>query len=258
MFGKKKNKKRAELPPYIIDITAPKSWHALSQQQLRYVYRLLAHQIPVERVQLYLFLQIAGWRVVSLDKENNMAVLKTHHGIKFKAHTAVLTAAADEFSFLAEPPKYPVRIEKWKKYAAVDAQLHGVIFGHYLQLENLFQGFLQTQQPEALHKAVPLLYPGAKEYTSQELIYNIASWLTSLKLCFSEAFPELFRPTPQAEGEEPTFPDMREIMLAELRALTGGDVTKQNAVLESDTWDALDELNAKAREARELDAIYKK
>lgn len=45
---------------------------------------------------------------------------------------------------------------------------------------------------------------------------------------------------------------MRELMLAEIRALTGGDVTKNEAVLHADTMDALAELNAKAREAREM------
>lgn len=47
-------------------------------------------------------------------------------------------------------------------------------------------------------------------------------------------------------------------MLAQVRALTAGDVTKEQTVLNVDTWTALDELNSKAREARELEKIYKK
>ena len=46
--------------------------------------------------------------------------------------------------------------------------------------------------------------------------------------------------------------------LAQVRALTAGDETKEQTVLNVDTWTALDELNAKAREARELEKIYKK
>ena len=51
---------------------------------------------------------------------------------------------------------------------------------------------------------------------------------------------------------------LRGAMLAQVRALTAGDVTKEQTVLNVDTWTALDELNAKAREARELEKIYKK
>lgn len=52
-------------------------------------------------------------------------------------------------------------------------------------------------------------------------------------------------------------PDLREIMNAEIRALTGGDITKLEAVLSADTLDALTELNAKAREAREIEKLNK-
>ena len=47
-------------------------------------------------------------------------------------------------------------------------------------------------------------------------------------------------------------------MLAQVRALTGGDVTKEEAVLNVDTWTALAELDAKAKEAREYSEKYKK
>lgn len=46
-------------------------------------------------------------------------------------------------------------------------------------------------------------------------------------------------------------------MNAEIRALTGGDITKLEAVLSADTLDALTELNAKAREAREIEKLNK-
>ena len=37
-------------------------------------------------------------------------------------------------------------------------------------------------------------------------------------------------------------------MNAQIRALTGGDITKEEAVLSMDTWRALTELDAKAKE----------
>ena len=43
-------------------------------------------------------------------------------------------------------------------------------------------------------------------------------------------------------------------MQAQIRALTDGDITKQQAVYDSLCWDALSELDNKAREAEEFKA----
>ena len=50
--------------------------------------------------------------------------------------------------------------------------------------------------------------------------------------------------------------DMRAVMNAQIRALTGGDVTKEREVLSMDCWRALTELNEKAREQQEFNQKY--
>ena len=60
-------------------------------------------------------------------------------------------------------------------------------------------------------------------------------------------------PPEQLEGE--AF-NMLELVNAEIRALTGGDITKEREVLQMDCWRALTELNEKAREAQELQQRY--
>ena len=51
---------------------------------------------------------------------------------------------------------------------------------------------------------------------------------------------------------------LQELMNTQIRALTGGDITKEREVLEMDCWRALTELNAKARDAEEIKRLYKK
>jgi uncharacterized protein YbjQ (UPF0145 family) len=46
-------------------------------------------------------------------------------------------------------------------------------------------------------------------------------------------------------------------MNAQIRALTGGDITKEDQILQKDTWRALTELDAKAKDAEELRKQYK-
>ena len=49
-----------------------------------------------------------------------------------------------------------------------------------------------------------------------------------------------------------------EQMNAQIRALTDGDITKEDAVFERDCWRALTELDAKALEAEEFRKKYPK
>lgn len=43
-----------------------------------------------------------------------------------------------------------------------------------------------------------------------------------------------------------------------IRALTGGDITKEERILKMDTWRALTELDAKARESERLKSLLSK
>ena len=52
--------------------------------------------------------------------------------------------------------------------------------------------------------------------------------------------------------------DLLPAMQAQIRALTDGDITKLQAVYDAACWDALSELDAKAREAEEYRKQMKK
>ena len=74
-------------------------------------------------------------------------------------------------------------------------------------------------------------------------------WYAHVKDVFARLFPDLFKKA--ADGERgATYVDMRQVTDAQLRLLTDGDVTKEDAVRQVDCKRALTELNAKAAEAR--------
>jgi uncharacterized protein YbjQ (UPF0145 family) len=60
-----------------------------------------------------------------------------------------------------------------------------------------------------------------------------------------------------ALGYSPT-DKVKDSMNAQIRALTKGDITKEQEILNMDTWRALTELNAQAREYQEITAKYGK
>ena len=55
-----------------------------------------------------------------------------------------------------------------------------------------------------------------------------------------------------------SFKQLQENMNTQIRALTGGDITKEREVLCMDCWRALTELDAKAKDYEELNKNTKK
>lgn len=86
-------------------------------------------------------------------------------------------------------------------------------------------------------------------------------WYNHVKRVMADNFSHFFQKQAVADEEEADHLSGREIQRMydlQLRALTGGDPTKEAAVLALDCWRALTELDAKAREAEELEKMRKK
>lgn len=233
-------------------VSVPTAWHELTEPQLLYILRLLAEGVPPDSVEVYVFLRFAGLGVVRAEGD---ALIVRKGGRLFPLSRRDVVLGAMALDFIHEPPPVPQRPARWRGVAAVDAELHGVPFGEYLQIENYMQRYLQQPEDGLLYAMARLLYLGlTREAQPKVFRYLIIHWLTGLKMLFARLYPDLFRPSPVEDG----LPDLREMMLAQIRALTAGDVTKEHGVLNVDTWTALAELNAKAREAKELERIYKK
>lgn len=242
-------------------VNVPSSWEELDGAQLQYILRLLSLGVPPEHTQVYAFLRFSGLRVMErgalyrLLKDDTETIVVRKGRRLYPLSRRDLSLAAMELDFIGEPPPVPQRPDKWHGVPAVDAALHGVPFGVYLQLENYMQRYLQQPEEALLLDMACLLYPGLRANKRNCLLSLIVlHWMTGVKMLYSRLYPDLYRPA--ASTDE--LPDLREVMLAQIRALTSGDVTKEHKVLNVDTWTALAELNAKAREAREAEKMYNK
>ena len=243
-----------------LEVSVPISWEELSEDQLYYVIRLISRGVPMERIMLYAFLHFSGLKVIRRYAPSTLLVRYQNAPYVITREDLLLGAATQEY--LETPPKTPVRLYKWKRIEAVNPALHGVRFGVYLQAENYFQGYLAERDNKYLLALGNLLYPGLEKVSSDcwskedEAIFctNILLWYPGFKCLLVEQFGELFRST-DATGESL---DMREIMFAQIRILTSGDVTKEFRVLNVDTWSALGELNEKIKESKRLERLYKK
>lgn len=181
-------------------------------------------------------------------------VLFSHNGRTFTAAKENFTSSIDMLRFIDEVPEYPVHLEEIGGIRAVGVDFQGVELSTFLMCDNLYQGYLHTRDEGLLQQMATLLYPTDKAafpiLDNDERI-SVFYWFAALKVMLSQRFDRFFQPS---NGDE--YGDigrhLQEIMDAEIRALTKGDITKENEILAMDTWRALTELNAQAREYEEL------
>lgn len=236
-----------------IDLQLPTSWEEVSATDVA-VWARLVSQFGGERAKVYFVLHhIApeGLRFLSSGEVSNDGVGEELARLD-PLDVAVAVLGLD---FLDVPPAFALPLERIGRWELLSHNLQGVPFERYLVAENFYQGFLSSQKVEAIGELLNVL---SKERLGDVLgveeQFLALLWYASVKLELSAMFPDLFRPY---QGDEaPEANDLRQMVDAQIRALTGGDITKEEAILSADTWRALTELNAKAREANEYNTHH--
>ena len=241
-------------------ISLPKSWSELSDQQLLFFFRQVARDLPLEEVTAICVCKWAHLSVLCRDGSHRVFVRQRSTKREVWLADWQLAYACRQLSFLGTFAEMPVRISELRGAAAVAADLQGVSFEDYLSIENFYQGFLHTQSLECLADMAHLLYPllPHRFTLSKAELLSVFYWFASVKLYFTKLFPNFFTAVPEGNGNllgtAPTAigETLRQAMNAQIRALTSGDITKEEGVLQMDCWRALTELDAKAKEAESL------
>ena len=237
-----------------INFFVPQGWHELSDKQLRYVYQLLANEFATDEVKTLCLLQWSGTKVIG--RQDSGAYLLKKGKILFEVTPLTLAELLPHLEWLGSIPTVPVRISKINRQHALPADFSEVSFETFIICDNLYQGYLQTQNDELLDQLGATLYGKSMTFKPYERI-NIFYWFAALKDTFSRKYPDFFQPIDAATGGNllgSSASSVEDAMNAQIRALTKGDVTKEAEVLALDTHRALTELNAQAREYKELNA----
>ena len=237
-----------------INFIVPQGWHELSDKQLRYVYQLLANEFATDEVMILCLLQWSGTKVIGRQDSGTYRLKKGK--ILFEVTPLTLAELLPHLEWLGSIPTVPVRISKINRQHALPADFSEVPFETFIICDNLYQGYLQTQNDELLDQLGATLYGKSMTFKPYERI-NIFYWFAALKDTFSRKYPDFFQPIDAASGGNllgPSASSVEDAMNAQIRALTKGDVTKEAEVLALDTHRALTELNAQAREYKELNA----
>lgn len=254
-------KTERKTPPISFDVALPTSWQELTQEQLRAALILMATGAAGTSLMTQAFLIFAGLKPEGEDIYRNRA------GFLIKIGVNQITAAALNLEYLTTPPTAAVRLDRAEDGTPckTGADFEDATFGEFLHTDGLFLMYLNNPGANAdrLAEIAILLYPGITDAAAASPLMNanIIIWLSGLKKQLSGMYPYLFS-APASAGYEETAEEVaarsRRATLSMIRALTGGDITKENDILQTAAHSALNELNEKAREAKELEKLSKK
>lgn len=248
-----------------MEFTVPTCWKELTPEQLRYVLRLLwlynGHEDGQQLLQVAAFAHFCGFEVVRRT-DKGWLCRQRESGKVWILDPYLLPSMLQSVEWLKDTDKMDVRIGQVGDCKAVDFELQELPFGKYLEAENNFQSYLQSKQEKCLRELAKILYlvPDGNEgpaFAEKELL-GAFLWFNAAKQLLGRVFHNFLKPAdgkPEAVTQESLFEATR----AQIRLLTKGDVTKQKYILEeTDTWTALAELDALAKEAEEIRRKYGK
>lgn len=239
-----------------IRLHAPKAWHELSQKELRYALTLMANGFEDVSLKTFMLIRFNKIQVVRRSKDGWKLVKDKQ---VFYADKWLITSLVDGMKFVDRYENFDARLDSVQGFRAVNGLLNGVPFNDYLKMEIAYQMYSSTKNEAYLTSLARLLYRKKDGKPADDINPDKAEklcvylWYAHIKDVFAQLFPELFRKKTHDDDENVDF-DMRQITDAQLRLLTDGDVTKEQAVRQVDCKRALTELNAKAKEAREMQA----
>lgn len=245
------------MDPVNIDFVVPKGWSELNDGQLRYVFRLIADGFSSTEVKLLCLLHWSGTKVVG--RQDDGSYLMKMGKVFFEVTSVALAEIIPELDWLGSLPVLPVRIPRIRRHVALPADFSGVPFESFIICDNIYQGYLITQNEDLLDQLGAVLYGKEMRFRPFERI-NIFYWFASLKDWMGRKYPNFLQQVDSASdgnllGSHAA--SVEAAMNAQIRALTKGDVTKEAEVLALDTHRALTELDAQAREYKELNAKSK-
>lgn len=243
-----------------INLTLPTSWQELTDEQLQFAYGLIAARLTETEVKTHCLLRWAGLRVVGRLSNGRTLLRQRKTKVVFPISTAQIANLLQLLAWLDELPSRPVRLSRigrFRKHRAVDAELRGVPFEEFLYCDNLYQGYLHTQSAELLRQMAEVLYGAPHIRLTAAESVSVFYWFAAVKSLFARTFSHFLQPAESGGNmlRGSLARQLTEAMNAQLRALTKGDITKEETVRRLDTWRALYELDALAKDAEDLKHI---
>lgn len=239
-----------------INLSVPQGWHELSDKQLHYAFELIANGLTSDELKT---LCLFRWSGLSVRHRHNADFICKLGKRSFVITAIQIAEAIPALDWLDTIPPQPVCISRIGRYRPFAADFSEVAFEKFIICDNLYQGYLATQRDDLLDQLASILYNHnlSTHNLSPAHRVSVFYWFASVKDLFARQYPNFFQTAAQPENllggnRLPTGAQIQQAVNAIIRALTKGDITKEREILSLDTHRALTELDAQAKEYREL------
>lgn len=250
-----------ESPVLHIDLAVPQGWHELSDKQLRYAFELIAKAFTSDELKT---LCLFRWSGLKVRHRHNADFICHLHKQTFRLTALQIAEVLPALDWLDTIPPQPVCISRIGRYRPFAADFSEVAFEKFIICDNLYQGYLATQRDDLLDQLASILYqsPIPISLSPAEKI-SAFYWFASVKDLFARQYPNFFQTASQPDNllggsRLPTGAQIQQAVNTMIRALTKGDITKEREILSLDTHRALTELDAQAKEYKELNKTLPK
>lgn len=179
-----------------INFVVPQGWHELSDKQLRYAYSLIASDFATDEIKTLCLLQWSGTKVIGQQASGSYLLKKGKSFRGYAAHTRRAAAASRLARCAADRPG--AYLENKPRPCSPGGLLRST-FETYIIVDNLYQGYLQTQSDDLLDELANVLYGKPIKLKPYERI-NIFYWVASLKDFFARRYPDFLQPVSAATG----------------------------------------------------------
>jgi hypothetical protein len=251
----------------VLRLECPTSWGELSQEQLHYVLDLIGSNLYSDvEIRTYMLFRFCGIEVLKKRLKSVSCRVRLENGRWhfFDLQNWQVQDMIGQLSFVGSFEDFGRGLDTACGFKAADKLLSDYAFGWYLICEKWYQCYLNTKDFKYLERLASWLFMYGDEpvvkceeamkafVVDAALGTSVFFWFSWIKQEFSRSFRHFFKPVNKVGGEY----NFLESYNAQIRALTDGDVTKEDAVRRIETRRALTELDAKAREAEEFKAKY--
>lgn len=248
-----------------VEFNIPTKWEELTDRQLVWVSWILtsSETRTEEEIQVLALKTFSGLEIVDLVGPGVFACKMK--GKEFNLSSEDINFVRKKLAYLTTSFVGVKPLSRMAGRRAHDPMLQGMPFAQYLAIENYYQAFIFTKNPEHLAKMAAAYYCAPFDDSQTEkrsrdfmriaphILHTAFMWYIGLKETLRCQFPNLFSyAETEEEDGEPTPPDMRKQIANMMRMLSAGDVTRHEAIYNVDTWAALEELDAKAMEVAEM------
>jgi hypothetical protein len=227
-----------------IHVNIPTAWKHLTPQQFSQVAQVMSRPQPFPELLSHIFLKLAQWRVVSFaetgyifkSRQTKQKFIATPG--QFTTLCNSVTWAVDSFTELSFAPAF-------RGLTAPNPLLFNTTLEQFMQADNLHAAYIKTQKPVYMKRIIRTYWQGKTlffvraKHRMQAFI-----WFSGVKKYMATRYSYLY--SGSAGSATPADPASEIISI--LSALNGGDVTRNEKILQSHVHEVFHELNLLAEQ----------